>query len=103
VNSIYPLASLEGNNVSLTFNFNSNTLKRNISVGSNFYCQLNSTQRWIANVTSPRGLSCIIEFKDHGLSLLNISIALDVPFVSSTPIIISKNSQYHYFFSISFY
>jgi hypothetical protein len=96
LSSIYPLASLFGNNVTLKLNFDANTLRKNISIDSFFYCRSINT-RWIANLTSPSELSCIVLFNDHLSSILNLSIVLDVHSVSHVPIILSKNSQSHFY------
>jgi hypothetical protein len=100
LSSIYPLASLFGNNVTLRFNFDSNTLRRNISIDSIVYCQSNNS-RWIANVTSSSELSCVVPFNDHVSSFLNLSIVLNVPSVSSTPIVLSKNVKSHFYLKSS--
>jgi hypothetical protein len=98
--SIYPLASFFGNNVTLRFNFDSNTLRRNISIDSTVYCQSNNS-RWIANITSSSELSCVVPFNDHVSSYLNLSIVLDVPSLSSVPIVLSKNVKSHFYLKSS--
>jgi hypothetical protein len=77
---------------------------RNLTVGSEIYCQSNST-KWKGIVISSTQVQCLIPFSDHNATTIDLDVVLDVPSISPKVLLLSRNSKSLYYLtrnSISF-